>query len=53
MEYSQGRRIHVPDLAVETLHLLEDKGGHGAGDEIKSHVPTFHRASEPLHRGFR
>jgi len=53
IEYSQHRRVNISDLVAETLQLMERRGGAGASAVIKSHVPSFHRADEVLHRGFR
>ncbi len=53
IEYSQHRRIDISTLIDETLALMEEHGGKGAGAAIKSFVPTFQPADEVLHRGFR
>lgn len=53
VEYSQHRRINVATLVRETLELMEENGGPGSSTLIKSHVPSFHRSDEVLHRGFR
>ena len=53
VEYSQHRAINVLDLVDETLEVMEAAGGPGAGELIKSYVPSFQPASVELHRGFR
>ena len=53
IERSQHRRINVCGLIDEALQALEKFGGPGAGELIRSYVPTFMPASEVLHRGFR
>lgn len=53
VEHSQHRRVNVADLVDETLAAMEELGGQGAGALIKSFVPSFQRADEVLHRGFR
>lgn len=53
VEYSQHRQINVLDLVDETLEVMEKAGGPGAGELIKSYVPSWQPDSVELHRGFR
>ena len=53
LEYSQHRHINVESLIDDCLHEMERCGGPGAGDLVKSFVPTFQPAHVELHRGFR
>mmetsp|Transcript_23927 Transcript_23927/g.39571 ORF Transcript_23927/g.39571 Transcript_23927/m.39571 type:complete len:300 (+) Transcript_23927:134-1033(+) len=53
IDYAQFRRLNLADLAAEALETMEAHGGEGAGSEIKAYIATFHKAEEPLHRGFR
>ena len=53
IEYSQHRQVNVLDLVDETLEAMEAGGGPGAGELIKSYVPSWQPSSVELHRGFR
>lgn len=53
VEYSQHRGINVLDLVDEALEVMERSGGEGAGELIKSYVPSWQPATVELHRGFR
>ena len=53
IEYSQHRGINVLDLVDEALEVLEEFGGPGAGELVKSFVPSWQPKDVELHRGFR